>query len=214
MPMLNGMYHQYLTEQDTAGFKARVSERYGVATLERLSASGDRMARRAAVLALGLLADYDSNATLGRALTDHDRGVRILAENAIGIVWCRVGNRRQQHRLAVIVELNATHRYQEAIERSTRLIDEAPLLAEGWNQRAVAYFNTGRFSESIRDCDQTLELNPYHFGAAAGMGQCYVQLNQRARALACFRRALGLNRNMEGVRAHVLYLERVLKSQD
>lgn len=30
-----------------------------------------------------------------------------------------------------------------------------------------------RYNESIADCKVTLELNPYHFGAASGMGMCY-----------------------------------------
>jgi predicted O-methyltransferase YrrM len=41
------------------------------------------MARRAAILALGALGDYTSNTAMGRALQDADRGVRILADNAI-----------------------------------------------------------------------------------------------------------------------------------
>src|SRR2546422_444778 len=81
----------------------------------------------------------------------------------------------------------------------------APELAEAWNQRAIAYFNMGRFTDSIRDCRQALELNPHHFGAAIGMGQCYLQLNDRTAALESFRRALKLNPNLEGVRAHVVY---------
>jgi hypothetical protein len=59
-----------------------------------------------------------------------------------------------------------------------------------------------------------LEINPYHFGAATGMAHCHLQLNNRTSALECFRRALKLNPNLEGVRAHVLYLQRTLKSQD
>ena len=33
----------------------------------------------------------------------------------------------------------------------------------------------GHYEQSIHDCRQTLEINPYHFGAAAGMGQCYLR---------------------------------------
>jgi cytochrome c-type biogenesis protein CcmH/NrfG len=43
------------------------------------------------------------------------------------------------------------------------------------------------------------------------MGQCYLQLGDRAAALEAFRRALKLNPNLEGVRATVTYLERALK---
>ncbi len=213
-PLLHALYHQYLVDQDSPGFGQRVAESYTIGTLERMAEAGDRMARRAAVLALGLLADYETNATLGRALHDHDRGVRILAENGIRVLWCRIGNRQQRTHLDLVLELNTAHRFEEAAQTATRLIEQAPGLAEGWNQRALALFNLGRFAESIHDCHQALEINPYHFGAAAGMAQCYMQLKDRLAALDCFSRALRLNPNLEGVRAHVLYLQRTLKSQE
>lgn len=212
-PLLHGQYHAYLSDQDLARFAERVSERYTIGTLERLTAVGDRMARRAAVLALGLLANYESNAALGRALSDRDRGVRMLAENGIRAVWCRAGTPQQQQRLQAIVELNQDHRFREAVTAATRLIAEAQWLAETWNQRAVAQFNLGRFAESAHDCNQALEINPYHFGAATGMGQCHLQLQDRPTALACFRRAVRLNPNLEGVRSQILYLERALKNK-
>jgi tetratricopeptide (TPR) repeat protein len=213
-PLLHALYHQYLVNQNLDAFGAVVAERHSVGTLERLSVVGDRMTRRAAVLALGQLGDYASNAALGKAMQDTDRGVRMLAENGIRLLWCRDGTDDQQRRIDELVELNAARRFHEAIDEATRLISEEPSLAEAWNQRALALFSTGRFEESIRDCNQALELNPYHFGAASGMGQCYLQSSNRTKALECFRRALKLNPNLEGIRAHVLYLQRTLKSQE
>ena len=66
-PVLGELYQQYLADQDTAAFVHRASQRYTVATLSRLAARGDRMVRRSAVLALGFVADYESNAVLGQA---------------------------------------------------------------------------------------------------------------------------------------------------
>jgi tetratricopeptide (TPR) repeat protein len=213
-PLLHELYHRYLVDQNSEVFRTGVARRYTIGTLERLSSAGDRMARRAAILALGALADYASNAAIGRALQDTDRGVRILADNAIRQLWCRAGTPRQRKSLAAAMEFNGARRFQEAVAETTRLIAEAPSLAEAWNQRALALFNLARFAESICDCIQTLELNPYHFGAATGMAQSYLQTNNRAKALESFRRALKLNPNLEGVRAHVLYLQRTLKSQE
>jgi tetratricopeptide (TPR) repeat protein len=214
IPALYDLYHQYLMDQDTARFARQVGGTYTVGTLERLSAVGDRMTRRAAVLAIGLLGDFNANATLGRALHDDDRGVRMLAEGGIRQLWCRAGTAAHRKQLEAVVEHNAAGRFDEAIRGATRLIDEAPWLAEAWNQRALALFGIGRFAESIHDCTQALEGNPYHFGAATGMAQCHLKQNNRSLALECFRRALRLNPNLEGVRAHVLYLQRTLKRQE
>lgn len=214
LPLLNDFYNQYLIDHDANALGNRVLQKYGIGTLERLASEGKRMTRRAAVLALGLVADYESNAVLGRAMVDEDRGVRTIAENGIRALWCRDGSPKQQRHLHRVIQLNAAQRFDDAIRQATLLIAESPALAESWNQRAVAYFSTGRYRESICDCEQALELNPYHFGAASGMGQCHLQLNDRAMALECFRRALGLNPGLEGVRAHVLYLQRTIKSEE
>jgi tetratricopeptide (TPR) repeat protein len=167
--------------------------------------------RRAGALALGYLGDYGANSTLGGALCDSDRGVRLLAENAIRSVWVRAGTEAQRREINAIIALNTTKHYQEAQQRASSFVVQAPWFAEGWNQRAIANYCLERYEESIRDCNQALELNPYHFGAAAGMGQCYLKLGGQSLALEAFRRALKLNPNLDGVRANVVYLERLLE---
>ncbi len=210
-PVLNELYQQYLVDQDTAAFVHRTAGRYSTSTLARLAAVGDRVVRRAAVLALGYLADYEANAVLGRTLTDSDRGVRMLAENAIRAVWSRSGSTEQRQQLARIVMLNHSQQPIAALREVTGLLRDAPWLAEAWNQRAIAHYNLNRYDESIRDCRQALEINAYHFGAAAGMGHCYLKLNDHAAALDAFRRALNLYPDLEGIRAQVQFLERALK---
>lgn len=210
-PLLDALYQDYLEAENSASFIRRVGEKYSVATLERLAECGGRVTRRGAVLALGFLADFESNNALGRALRDRDRTVRTLAENSIRLVWCRIGTPSQRQELGAIIRLNNAQSFAEAIARASRLIDVAPWIAESWNQRAIAYFSTSKFLDAIRDCQQTLEINPYHFGAAAGMGYCYVQLREHASAAECFRRALKLNPGMESARAKLIEVQRVLK---
>jgi tetratricopeptide (TPR) repeat protein len=208
---LESFYHAYLADQNADAFCAKVSQRYGCGTLERLIQSAPRMTRRAAVMALGLIGHYETNETLGRALTDEDRGVRLLAENSLRAVWCRYGSEESRQLLGTIIRLNSALHFAEAIRWAAELIGREPSFAEAWNQRAIAYFSTGRYVESIRDCRQAVELNPYHFGAIAGMGQCYLKLGNHLWALESFRRALAINPNLEGIRGNVQSLERKLK---
>jgi tetratricopeptide (TPR) repeat protein len=212
-PVLDGFYQLYLENHDAKGFVSRVSSRYCCVTLERLVSVGNRTTRRGAVLALGFLADYSSNAVLGQALVDRDRGVRTLAENSIHDLWCRVGSQGQRHTLRAVIRLNQAKRYQEAIRLATQLIHESPWIAESWCQRGTANYHLKLYDAAIRDCHQALEINPYHFTAAAGMGQCYLWQENPVAALEAFRRALRLNPNMEEVRAQVIQLQRSLQGE-
>jgi tetratricopeptide (TPR) repeat protein len=212
-PILDQLYQEYLTSQDSSAFLQQAARYYNSGSLERLTFQASRATRRAAYLALGFIGEYPSNAAMGRGLVDPDRAVRLIAENGIRALWRRCGNHAQRQRLNAIVRLNSSQQYQKALERATDLIAHVPDIAEGWNQRAIAHYNLNQFSESVRDCHRALELNPYHFDAATGMGQCYLQLNDQRAALECFRRALRLNPCLEGVRAGVDYLERALKKR-
>jgi tetratricopeptide (TPR) repeat protein len=209
-PSLLILYQQYLSHQDSSCFVRETSSLYSNGTLQRLARHACREVRRAAVLALGFLGDYESNHTLGCALLDEDRTVRTLAENGIRTVWARAGNESDRQELGAIVRLNAAQMHRDAIVRATKLIERAPWFAEAWHQRAIAHSALGQLSDSIRDCHQTLEINPYHFVAATSMGQTYLQLENPASSLECFRRALRLNPGLEGVRAQVVRLARVV----
>lgn len=212
-PALCNLYQQYLDSQDSAGFISKVSQSYTPATLQRLAEHPAREIRRGAVLALGFLGDYEVNHTLGRALHDEDRTVRMVAENGIRNIWTRAGSEPDRKSLAIIVRLNSAKQFHEAINRANQLIDKSAWFAEAWNQRAIAFFSLGKFVESIRDCHQTLEVNPYHFAAAAGMGQAYLQLGNHVSALECFRRALRLNPSLEGVRVQIDRLSRMIEDK-
>ncbi len=205
------LYRQYLDHQESGEFARGAARHYSAGTLQRLASHPNREVRRCAVLALGFLGDYDANHTMGCALLDEDRTVRTLADNGIRSVWTRAGNEAERKELESIVRLNAARMHKEALGRASWMIERAPWFAEAWHQRAVAHAALGRLVESIRDCHQTLEINPYHFVAAMSMGQSYLRLGNPVSALECYRRALRLNPGLEGVRAQVDRLTRMVE---
>jgi tetratricopeptide (TPR) repeat protein len=213
-PVINSIYQAYLDHEDGERFNREVRERYFTATLERLAESGGVQTRRGAALAIGHIGNYSSNAVLGRLMRDDDRCVRVIAENGIRDLWMRDGNDKMQARLAEIVELNLDHKFADVVTLASTLIDDAPFFAEVWNQRAIALYQLKEYDDSANDCHQTLEINPYHFGAAVGMGHCYLEQGDGFGALDCFRRAIRLNPDMEEVRAQVEYLERMLEKRE
>ena len=76
-----------------------------------------------------------------------------------------------------------------AIEHLTALVDHAPDFAEGWNTRATAFFMANQYGPAMADIQQTLRLNPDHFGALSGMGIMLEELKLSEQALNAYRAA-------------------------
>ena len=212
-PALEALYHRFLETENSAAFVRGVSQRYMLPTLCRLAEYGNHVSRRAAVLGLSFLGDYRHNAVLGRALSDRDRGVRMLADNGIRELWRRQGSIAEQKQLALLSRLNSSGLFAECLAAASEFIEASPCIAEGWNQRGIAHFALEHFEDAANDCHQTLELNAYHFGAALGMGHCYLETDEPFAALECFRRALALNPDLEEVRAQIDYIQRTLEGK-
>jgi Flp pilus assembly protein TadD len=210
-PLIDRLYLRYLDDEDSAGFITAVSRSYAVETLERLAASGQRLTRRGAVLALGFLGEYPSSQVLARRLHDSDRVVRVLAEHGIVDLWCRDGTESQRQVLDMIIRLNNVHQFNDALSLATNLTQQMPTFAEAWNQRAIASFRLGRFEEAAEDCRQTLQLNPYHFAAAVGLAHCHLELGEGFAALDGFRHSFDLNPNLDGIKGQIEFLEQALE---
>ena len=210
-PLIASLYQAYLASQDAVAFVDGLLRHYHAGTLERLAAHADREVRRASVFALGQVAEYTANHTLGRAMLDEDRKVRMLDEDAIRKVWFRVGTLSQRRQLVLLSRMNAARQYREASRHARALLDKAPHLAEAWHQRAAALFHLQDYPEAIRHCHEALEMNPYHYIAATTMGHAYMGLDSYVSALESFRRALRLNPNLESVRIQVVRLARLVE---
>lgn len=208
-PVLARYYQQFLSEQDSADFIKLVSDNYMVGTLKRLYESGDRIIRRAAILAIGYIGNFDDNETLGCALSDQDRAVRLLAEHNIRQLWHRQGTLSERQQLNRLVTLNANNHSKDAVDLATQLLESNQCFGEAWNQRAIAYSAIGQYENSINDCRQTLDCNRYHFPAAVGMGQGYLRLDDAFSALDCFRLAIRINPDLECLRTQIRKLERL-----
>ena len=206
-PLLLDYFEAYLRDQDIESFRLNVTARYTEGTLARLARAPSPRARRAAILALGLVGSIEVNAAVARALRDEDGPVRDLANNALWAIWFRADSPENNATLEEVHDLNNRGQHVEADALATRLIGRAPGFAEAYNQRAISRFFRGRFADSAADCRRALERNPYHIGALAGLGQCYLRLDRRDEALATFRRALKLQPFSEGLRETVAALE-------
>ncbi len=192
-------------------FQKQVEKRYTEATLQRLLAGELAEVRQAAVLALGLCGTMAVNEALADMLHDEDPGVRQVAEEALWSVWFRADapeNNQQLHRLVRKTIDGADG--PEILTGFEALLQKAPNFAEAYNQRAVFLYRQGDFARAVVDCQKVLKLNPYHFGAASGMAQCYLKQKKLRAALRTYRRTLSLNPNLDSVREAIESLEKML----
>jgi len=186
-------------------FRHRLLSHYTEGTLQRLLDHPDAETRKAAVLGLGLAGTMDSNAHLARTLHDEDPSVARMATDALWQLWFRGGTPEQNDELQRILHLPD---FLQILAGLDDLVRESPRFAEVYNQRAILYFRRGEFGRSIADCDRALELNPFHFGAHAGMGQCYLKLRRPRAALRAFRLALETNPTLVHLTEMIETLER------
>lgn len=103
---------------------------------------------------------------------------------------------------------------EAAIEHLTALTDRAPDFAEGWNQRATAYFQAGKLGPSLADIQRTLALNPRHFGALAGFGIVLEELGQKQQAMEVYHKALAIHPHLAGVLEALRRLDETAAGQE
>ncbi|MEZ5752966.1 MAG: tetratricopeptide repeat protein [Paracoccaceae bacterium] len=100
-----------------------------------------------------------------------------------------------------------------AIGHFTAVIDQDPDFAEAWNGRATAFFLLNRLGQSMADIEQVLIRNPRHFGALAGMGMIFEQVERPERALEAYRASLAIHPHQQTVRESVARLELALSGR-
>lgn len=211
--LLVDYYEQYLIDQDMTAFLRQTSDRYFVGTLERVAQTGERAARRAAMIALGRLADYRSNAVIGRCLSDADRGVRTLAESALAKLWMRIGTSSQQRRLTAIAEQLDDQDYQRAATLAGKLIQDAPVDRPGVVSARAGLLQPG----PVRSGDWRLPPGARNqrlsLPRGIGHGASVPTAERSGRGAGRYRRVLRINPQLEDIRARVVQLQRTLKEK-
>ncbi len=130
------------------------------------------------------------------------------AEQAIWAIWFENDRPELAEIMQRGVDAMRERRLTDAVSDFSQLIEAAPDFAEAWNRRATAHFLLGNLDESIADVEETLELEPRHFGALSGLGQIQILKEDEAAALAAFEQALEVNPHLANTKGIVEALKR------
>ena len=104
--------------------------------------------------------------------------------------------------------------YPRALSKFEQIVLIAPDFAEGWNKRATVHYLLGNYAQSLADIAETLEREPRHFGALAGRGLVYVELEDERRALEAFEAALAIHPNMTSAAFNAKQLRKLLRDRE
>lgn len=135
-----------------------------------------------ALAALSQAAVAAPNEADGRALSDDMWELWLDAPDAQSQTVLDQGMRKREN-----------YDFLGAIADFTRLIAYCPDYAEGYNQRAFAYFLQQEFTAARADLDRAIELSPTHVGALSGRALTLMQLGDLEAAQSDLSAALALN---------------------
>lgn len=81
-------------------------------------------------------------------------------------------------------------KFNVALDLLDQVVVLFPGYAEGWNRRATLHYTMNDFAKAMADISRTLELEPRHFGALAGMAGILKETGRQKMALEAYRRVL------------------------
>lgn len=185
-----------------------VGRHYLPGSLVRLSDHASAEIRRAAVLSLGWLGDATSFTPLGRRLSDGDRRVRSLADEARERLLLRDLSAellRLRDQLESLLESGepaaAQHLAEQLLASGPHIAGwSRPLEAELWAQLSLAHFQQGRTLAARRAVWEAVHRDPFCYQAWVGSGHIEWRLGQTRAAEVSWRRALFIYPDLERVR--------------
>ena len=139
--------------------------------------------------------------------TEQTRQAR-AAEQAIWAIWFENDRPELADIMARGVDAMRENRLTDALSDFSQLVAVAPDFAEAWNRRATVHYLLGNLDESISDVEETLALEPRHFGALSGLGQIQMLKEDEAAALVAFEQALEMNPHLANTKGIIKALKR------
>ena len=103
--------------------------------------------------------------------------------------------------------------YDEANRIFTKIINEDPNWAEGWNKRATVYYYQKKYKLSQADIDKVIELENRHFGALSGQGMVQIKLDNLEKALDSYKKVLEIYPSNKTAKTLVDEIEKLIKEE-
>ena len=129
-------------------------------------------------------------------------------------LWSQSGDASIDKVFEIGTQAMAIQDLATALQIFDAIVEKAPRFAEGWNKRATVHYMMGNYYASIADIDKTLELEPQHFGALAGLGLVNVQLERDEAALDAFERVLKVDPQSRNAKENIEFVKQRIKDKE
>ncbi len=125
-----------------------------------------------------------------KAATEEAEAADVAAD--IWATWLESGSATVDLLMERAVMADAAGDTDTARELLDRVILLKPDYPEAYHRRAGLFLETENYPEALRDLNETLKLEPRHFGAWLGMGMMLESLGGEQEALDSYREALSI----------------------
>jgi tetratricopeptide (TPR) repeat protein len=123
-----------------------------------------------------------------------------LMEEEVWDAWLLSGSPTVDIAMKRGVEAQEAGDIELARDMYDRAIMLKPEYAEGWNRRALIFFNEAKYDEAISDLEAALTYEPRHFGAWIGLGMIFESVEAPEAALQAYRNALAVHPHAEAAK--------------
>ena len=134
-----------------------------------------------------------------------------VIETRIWKIWGQNGDPRVDALMDRGIDAMAASDPDTALAAFNQVVKLDDTFAEGFNKRATVEFMRHDFAASVADIERTLQLEPRHFGALAGLGEVYLAMHKKTAALKAFEAALAIDPKLEHVQQTVDELKKQLE---
>ena len=134
-----------------------------------------------------------SQELLDKLKATKDEAEATMLEEEIWDAWLVSGSAT----VDTLMQRGLEYQENEELEAARDAFDKAiailPEYAEGWNRRAVLFFNDGKYDEAIADLESAITYEPRHFGAWIGMAMIFESVDRPEAALKAYDKALEIH---------------------
>ncbi len=145
--------------------------------------------------------------------TSQNTEVLLEAEATIWEIWYESGKEAVDNMMLEAATLVRAGDLAAAETVYSKVIEEMPGFSEGWNRRATVRYYQRDYDGSLEDIEQTLKLEPRHFGAFWGLGMILGSQQDFERAIIAFERLLEIKPNANDARPRIELLKQEMAKQ-